>query len=181
MSRSFPRWLLLFPLALIALPATAGTPPPPPTAAATPAAPEFAGITHWFNSSPLSMQSLRGKVVLVDFWAFECVNCLHTLPHLKSLYARYKDQGLVVIGVHTPELQAERSRSNLARAIRQLGIEYPVAQDNNENTWNAWGSRYWPTQYLVDRNGRVVLKHIGEGQYEAIESAVRIQLGLPPI
>jgi thiol-disulfide isomerase/thioredoxin len=179
MSRPLLRCLLVFPLALIALPAFAGTSPPAPATPA-PVAPEFAGITHWINSPPLSMQALRGKVVLVDFWAFECVNCLHTLPHLKSLYARYKDQGLVVIGVHTPELQVERNRSNLVRAVRTLGIDYPVAQDSNDNTWNAWGTRYWPTQYLVDRGGHVVLKHIGEGQYQAIEDAVRAQLGLPP-
>ncbi len=179
MSRSLLRCLLVFPLALIALPAFAGTPPPAPTAVA-PVAPEFAGITHWINSPPLSMRALRGKVVLVDFWAFECVNCLHTLPHLKSLYARYKDQGLVVVGVHTPELQVERNRSNLVRAVRKLGIDYPVAQDSNDHTWNAWGTRYWPTQYLVGRDGRVVLKHIGEGQYQAIEDAVRALLALPP-
>ena len=174
MCRLYQRYLLL--LAFMALlgvrPAAAQTPP----TAAGPVAPEFTGISHWINASPLSMRRLRGKVVLVDFWAFECINCLHTIDHLNALYARYKDRGLVVVGVHTPELEAERSRANLVAAVRQLHIAYPVAQDNQADTWHAWGNRYWPTEYLVDANGSVVWKHIGEGQYEALEEAVRAQL-----
>lgn len=136
-------------------------------------APDFAGITHWINAPPLTLQSLRGKVVLVDFWTFECINCLHTLPQVKALDARYRDQGLVVVGVHTPELPAERDTGNLLAAVKRLGITYPVAQDNGFATWNAWHNAYWPAQYVVDAQGRVVYVHIGEGGQARIESAVR--------
>ncbi len=154
---------------------------PPPALRASPEAPDLRGITRWVNSAPLSMPALRGKVVLVDFWTFECINCLHALPQVKSLYARYRDRGLVVIGVHTPELPAERDTANLLAAVKRLGIHYPVAQDNDSATWNAWGNQYWPAQYVVDTRGHVVFSHIGEGGYAAIESAVRAQLGLPPL
>lgn len=150
-----------------------------PAAATAPAqAPAFAGITQWINSPPLSMASLRGKVVLVDFWTFECINCLHALPQVKALEARYRDQGLVVIGVHTPELAAERDTGNLVAAVKRLGITFPVAQDNGYATWNAWNNQYWPAQYVVGKDGRVVFSHIGEGGYASIENAVRQQLGL---
>lgn len=143
-------------------------------------APGFVGVTHWINSDPLDMARLRGKVVLVDFWAFECVNCLHSLPHLKQLYDRYHAAGLEIVGVHTPELPVERDRRQLQAAVRNLGIAWPVAQDNEADTWNAWHVHYWPTLFLVDRQGQVVLMHIGEGDYAALENAVRQQLGRQP-
>ena len=149
------------------------------TLADTPArAPAFTGVTRWINSPPLTIGGLRGKVVLVDFWTFECINCLHALPQVKALDAKYRDQGLVVVGVHTPELDAERDTGNLLAAVKRLGITYPVAQDNDYATWNAWHNQYWPAQYVIDRAGRVVYTHIGEGGYEAIENAVRTQLAL---
>lgn len=155
---------------------------PPPASAAMPAsAPAFTGITRWINAPPLTIASLRGKVVLVDFWTFECINCLHALPQVKALQAKYQDKGLVVVGVHTPELAAERDTGNLLAAVKRLGISYPVAQDNAFATWNAWNNQYWPAQYVVGTDGQVVFSHIGEGGYAAIENAVRQQLGLPPL
>lgn len=139
-------------------------------------APEFAGIERWFNTPPLTMEQLRGKVVLIDFWTFDCVNCLNTLPHVKRWAAQYRDQGLVVVGVHTPEFAFERDAGNVQAAIRRLGVDYPVAQDNRYQTWSAWRNRYWPALYLVDREGRVVFSHVGEGDYEAIEQRIRAAL-----
>lgn len=145
------------------------------------AAPGLPGITRWINSPALSMPALQGKVVLVDFWTFECINCLHALPHVEDLYERYRDKRLVVIGVHTPELAAERDTGNLINAVKRLGITFPVAQDNHESTWNAWQNHYWPAQYVVDKQGRIVYHHIGEGGYASIENAVRKQLGMTPL
>jgi thiol-disulfide isomerase/thioredoxin len=170
---------LLLTASAVSLPAVALSAPMASASIST--APELTGITHWINSPPLTMQSLRGKVVLVDFWTFECINCLHALPHVKDLYARYKDKGLVVVGVHTPELDAERNAANLTQAVQRLDIDFPVAQDNDEATWNAWRNQYWPAQYLVDRQGGIVYRHIGEGQYGQMEDAVRSALGLPPL
>ena len=135
-------------------------------------APEFSGINQWLNSAPLSMASLRGKVVLVDFWTYGCVNCVNTLPHVTELYARYRDRGLVVIGVHTPEFPFERSTSNVQAALKRHGIIYPVAQDNDSQTWNAWRNQYWPAQYIVDQTGKIVFQHDGEGQYEQIDRTI---------
>src|SRR3981189_1592947 len=118
-------------------------------AAAQDTAPTFSGISNWFNSAPLNVADLRGKVVLVDFWTYGCVNCVNTLPHVTELYAKYKDRGLVVVGVHTPEFPFERSASNVQAALNPHGISYPVAQDNDSQTWNAYGNQYWPSQYLV--------------------------------
>jgi thiol-disulfide isomerase/thioredoxin len=142
-------------------------------AAVQAAAPEFVGISNWFNSGPLSMSGLRGKVVLVDFWTYGCVNCVNTLPHVTQLYAKYKDRGLVVVGVHTPEFPFERSASNLQSALKRHGITYPVAQDNNSRTWDAYRNQYWPAQYIVDQNGRIVFHHDGEGQYDEIERTIQ--------
>ena len=136
------------------------------------AAPNFVGITNWFNSPPLSMNSLRGKVVLVDFWTYGCVNCVNTLPHVTQLYAKYRDRGLVVVGVHTPEFPFERSAANVQAALKRHGISYPVAQDNDSQTWNAYGNQYWPSQYIVDQNGRIVFHHDGEGRYEEIDRTI---------
>jgi len=136
-------------------------------------APNFVGITNWFNSAPLSMASLRGKVVLVDFWTYGCVNCVNTLPHVTQLYAKYRDRGLVVVGVHTPEFPFERSAVNVQAALKRHGITYPVAQDNDSATWNAWRNQYWPAQYSVDQHGNIVFSHVGEGQYDEVERTVR--------
>jgi len=141
-------------------------------------APDFAGIDNWFNSAPLDLKQLRGKVVLVDFWTFDCINCVHTLPHVKDLYARYRDKGLVVVGVHTPEYTFERDTGNLKKAIAKYGIEYPVAQDNRYTTWNAYNNQYWPALYLIDQNGKIVYTHFGEGQYAQTEEMIRGLLGL---
>lgn len=137
------------------------------------AAPNFVGITRWFNSAPLSIGELRGKVVLVDFWTYGCYNCVNTLPYLTKLYDKYKDKGLVVVGIHTPELPFERSAGNVQAALKRHGITYPVAQDNDSATWNAWRNQYWPAQYIVDQRGNVVFSHAGEGQYDEIERTVR--------
>jgi thiol-disulfide isomerase/thioredoxin len=136
------------------------------------AAPDFAGISNWFNSPPLSIASLRGKVVLVDFWTYGCVNCVRTLPHVTKLYEKYKDKGLVIVGIHTPEFPFERSAGNVQAALKRHGITYPVAQDNDSATWNAWRNQYWPAQYIVDRSGHIVFTHEGEGAYEEIDNTI---------
>jgi thiol-disulfide isomerase/thioredoxin len=136
------------------------------------AAPNFAGISNWFNSAPLNMTDLRGKVVLVDFWTYGCVNCVNTLPHVTELYAKYRDRGLVVVGVHTPEFPFERSASNVQAALKRHGITYPVAQDNDSQTWNAYRNQYWPAQYIIDQSGKIVFRHDGEGQYEQIDRTI---------
>lgn len=140
-------------------------------------APDLDGATRWLNSQPLSMPALRGKVVLVEFWTRECINCLHVLPHTKALYDRYAGDGLVVVGVHTPEYDEERDATSLQQAIRTLGIRYPVAMDNDYRIWNAYGNRYWPAIYLIDRDGHVVYRHVGEGDYDQTEARVRQLLG----
>ena len=151
--------------------------PPVHLAAAQGTAPEFTGLGNWFNSPPLSIGGLRGKVVLVNFWTYGCVNCVNTLPHVTALYAKYRDRGLVVVGIHTPELPFEKSASNVQTAIKRHGITYPVAQDNESKTWNAYGNRYWPAQYIVDQNGAIVYQHDGEGEYEKIDRTVQQLLG----
>jgi thiol-disulfide isomerase/thioredoxin len=164
-------------LASTAIPCTSGETPrdlnaPFAVAAVKGEAPEFAGITNWFNSAPLKLSDLRGKVVLVDFWTYGCVNCVNTLPHVTALYEKYKDRGLVIVGVHTPEFPFERSAGNVQAALKRHGITYPVAQDNDSATWNAWRNQYWPAQYIVDQNGKVVFQHAGEGQYEEIDRTI---------
>jgi thiol-disulfide isomerase/thioredoxin len=141
-------------------------------AAAQGTAPDFAGIGKWFNSAPLNIANLRGKVVLVNFWTYGCVNCINALPHVVELDKKYRDRGLVVIGVHTPEFPFERSAANVQAALKRHGITYPVAQDNDSQTWNAYRNRYWPAQYIVDQNGKIVFQHDGEGQYEQIDRTV---------
>lgn len=136
-------------------------------------APEFTGINHWINSEPLRMEELRGKVVLVEFWTYSCINCIRVMPYVKQWHERYRDQGLVVVGVHTPEYGYERLTKNVEAAVKRFGIEYAVAQDNGYATWKAYGNRYWPALYLVDRNGRVVYRHFGEGDYARTEAAIR--------
>jgi thiol-disulfide isomerase/thioredoxin len=145
----------------------------PAAPAAGRVAPEFSGIEHWLNSEPLTMQSLRGKVVLVDFWTYSCINCLNTLPYVKSWHQKYQEQGLVVVGVHTPEFPFERSNDNVKTALKRLDIRYPVAQDNRYATWSAYNNQYWPALYLFDKKGQLVYSHFGEGQYEQTEATIR--------
>jgi cytochrome c biogenesis protein CcdA/thiol-disulfide isomerase/thioredoxin len=140
-------------------------------------APDFAGITTWINSRPLTLQGLRGKVVLVDFWTYSCVNCVRTLPYLKAWYARYHRDGLVIVGVHTPEFAFEHVVSNVRRAVREHGIRYPVAVDDRYGTWDAWANQYWPADYLIDRDGDVRDAHFGEGAYAQTEGDIRTLLG----
>lgn len=149
------------------------------TQRANPTAPEFAGIHQWLNSPPLTMKALRGQVVLIDFWTFACVNCVRTLPHIQRWHERYAAQGLVVVGVHTPEFAFERSTDNVRQAIRRHGLSYPVAQDNRYQTWNAYANQYWPAVYLVDRQGRIVFTHFGEGDEAAIEQRIQQLLAAP--
>ncbi|WP_116138468.1 thioredoxin family protein [Trinickia diaoshuihuensis] len=141
-------------------------------------APEFTGIDHWLNGPPQSLGQLRGKVVLVDFWTFDCINCAHTLPHVERWYEKYRDKGLVVVGVHTPEYPFERDTKNLSDAVKRYGITYPVAQDNQYATWNAYGNQYWPAVYLLDQKGNLVYSHFGEGDYVETEARIRTLLGL---
>ena len=139
-------------------------------------APDFTGNQEWFNTPggrPLSLRELRGRVVLVDFWTYTCINCIRTLPYLKAWDERYRDRGLTIVGVHTPEFPFEREAGNVADAIEQNGIRYPVAQDNDYATWNAYANQYWPAKYLIDAQGRVRYAHFGEGEYEETEAAIR--------
>ncbi|MCX7319863.1 MAG: thioredoxin family protein [Hyphomicrobiales bacterium] len=136
-------------------------------------APNFTGIGNWFNSPPLDIAALRGKVVLVNFWTYGCVNCVNTLPHVTALHAKYRDRGFVVVGIHTPEFPFEKSAGNVQAAIKRHGITYPVAQDNESRTWNAYNNRYWPAQYIVDQRGQIVYQHDGEGQYQQMDDIVR--------
>jgi cytochrome c biogenesis protein CcdA/thiol-disulfide isomerase/thioredoxin len=143
------------------------------------AAPDFVGNQRWFNTAngePLSLRDLRGKVVLVDFWTYTCINCIRTLPYLKAWDREYADKGLVIVGVHTPEFSFERDAGNVAAAIRREGLRYPVAQDNDFATWEAYGNRYWPAKYLIDANGQVRYTHFGEGEYDTTERNIRTLL-----
>jgi thiol-disulfide isomerase/thioredoxin len=140
------------------------------------AAPEFSGIDQWLNSQPLTMAGLRGKVVLIDFWTYSCINCLRTLPHVNRWVQTYQDQGLVVVGVHTPEFAFERSTRNVQTAMQRFGVKHPVAQDNSYSTWKAWSNQYWPAHYLVDARGHIQYRHFGEGRYEETEAAIRALL-----
>ncbi len=137
-------------------------------------APEFVGIAKWLNTDvPLTLTGLRGKVVLVDFWTYSCINCIRTLPYLVSWYEKYQDQGFVIVGVHTPEFEFEKKTSNVQEAMKRYKIEYPVAQDNDYGTWQAYNNRYWPAQYLIDAEGDVRQYHFGEGKYAETEKAIQ--------
>jgi cytochrome c biogenesis protein CcdA/thiol-disulfide isomerase/thioredoxin len=128
------------------------------------------------DQPPLTMEALRGRVVVVDFWTYSCVNCVRTIPYLKDWYDAYKDKGLVIIGVHTPEFEFEKNPANLQRAIKQLGVTWPVVQDNNYLQWNAYGNHYWPAHYFIDATGRVRYFHFGEGEYDISEQVIRALL-----
>ena len=136
-------------------------------------APDVHDVSAWINSRPLSLPELRGKVVLVDFWTYSCINCLRTLPYLKAWDARYRSKGLVILGVHTPEFAFEHDLGNVRAAVRRLGIRYPVPLDNAYGTWKAYSNQYWPADYLVDQAGRVRDVHFGEGDYAKTEQNIR--------
>lgn len=139
-------------------------------------APEFVGNQQWFNTPgdrPLTLRGLRGRVVLVDFWTYSCINCIRTLPYLKAWDAKYRKDGLTIVGVHTPEFPFEREAGNVQEAIDTNGIRYPVAQDNDQATWNAYGNQYWPAEYFIDAEGRVRYVHFGEGEYGEKEEVIR--------
>ena len=136
-------------------------------------APDFIGINRWLNSGSLTLADLKGKVVLVDFWTYTCINCIRTLPFVTGWYEKYKDDGLVVVGVHTPEFEFEKKVENVEGAIRMYKINYPVALDNDYMTWNNYDNLYWPAKYLIDKNGHLRLTHFGEGDYEQIERAIQ--------
>ena len=138
-------------------------------------APELAA-GRWINSQPLSTSRLKGKVVLVDFWTYSCINCIRTIPFLNSLHAKYSPQ-LVIIGVHSPEFEFEKDYSNVKAAVDKYNIKYPVVQDNDHETWKAFGNNFWPRQYLIDKEGNIRYDHIGEGGDEEIEKAVQQLLG----
>ncbi len=142
-------------------------------------APDFAGNDSWINTPggrALSLKDLRGKVVLVDFWTYTCINCIRTFPALRAWHERYARDGLVIVGVHTPEFAFERERENVEAAVRDNDIRYPVAQDNGYETWSAWGNQYWPAKYLIDADGQVRYTHFGEGGYAETEDAIRALL-----
>jgi thiol-disulfide isomerase/thioredoxin len=139
-------------------------------------APEFSGITGWINSEPLTLKEMRGRVVLIDFWTYSCVNCLRTFPYLREWDDRYRAAGLTIVGVHAPEFAFERVEANVRENTKRLKLRYPIALDNRFGTWSAWHNQYWPAKYLIDRNGRVRYYHFGEGEYSATEETIRTLL-----
>jgi thiol-disulfide isomerase/thioredoxin len=137
------------------------------------ALPPLSGATSWLNTQPLTPQALRGKVVLIDFWTYSCINCLRALPFVSGWYEKYKDHGLVVIGVHSPEFAFEKDPGNVKRAVHDLGVTYPVAIDSNYAIWRSFDNQYWPAHYFVDAQGRIRGHHFGEGEYAESENTIR--------
>jgi thiol-disulfide isomerase/thioredoxin len=136
-------------------------------------APEFSNIDSWINSQPLKIEDLRGKVVLIDFWTYSCINCIRTFPYINSWYDKYSDDGLVIIGVHTPEFKFETEYDNVLMATKKYNIKFPVALDNKYSTWNSYNNNYWPRKYLIDKEGYIRYDHIGEGAYEETEKMIQ--------
>jgi cytochrome c biogenesis protein CcdA/thiol-disulfide isomerase/thioredoxin len=136
-------------------------------------APNFVGLTNWINSKPLTESDLRGKVVLVDFWTYSCINCIRNNPYLQKWYEAYKNDGFVVVGLHAPEFSFEKIPANVDNAVKQMGLTYPIASDNNYSTWNAFSNQSWPTSYLINPKGQIVRVHSGEGDYSQEEDAIR--------
>ncbi len=141
-------------------------------------APALAGLSHWLNSPALTLSQLKGKVVLIDFWTYSCINCIRTLPYLLAWDKAYRSKGLIIIGVHTPEFEFEKNSENVRQAVLRFGIQYPVALDNDYMTWQNFQNHYWPAHYLIDKNGRVVYQQFGEGDYVTTEHNIRVLLGL---
>lgn len=134
---------------------------------------DFTGIDEYINTKPISLDKLKDKVVLVDFWTYSCINCIRTIPHLNEWYDKYSDKGLVIVGVHTPEFEFEKNNDNVKSAVQKFGIKYPVLQDNNKKTWNAYENNYWPRTYLIDDEGYIRYDHIGEGAYQETEKVIQ--------
>ena len=132
--------------------------------------PPLSGAVEWLNSPPLTREGLKGKVVLIDFWTYSCINCLRSIPYVRAWAEKYKDQGLVVIGVHTPEFAFEKSVANVKNAVADLKIGYPVAIDSNYAIWRAFGNEYWPAHYFIDAEGRIRHHHFGEGDYGEVRA-----------
>jgi thiol-disulfide isomerase/thioredoxin len=128
---------------------------------------------EWINSAPLKLSELRGRVVLIEFWTFGCINCRNTLPFVKSWHDRYRDKGLIVIGVHSPEFEEERKVEHLRSEVSSLGIRYPVVTDNDYQTWKAYQVEAWPTMFLLDKRGRIRWMHVGEGNYDETETLIQ--------
>ena len=135
--------------------------------------PSLAGATGWLNSPPLTAESLRGQVVLVDFWTYSCINCLRALPYVKRWYDTYREHGLVVIGVHAPEFAFERDPDNVRRAVTELAVRYPVAIDDDYAIWRGFNNQYWPAHYFIDTSGQIRAHHFGEGDYAESETVIR--------
>jgi thiol-disulfide isomerase/thioredoxin len=136
-------------------------------------APELTNVNGYINSEPITLADLRGKVVLVDFWTYSCINCIRTIPYLNAWYEKYADNGLVIVGVHTPEFEFEKDYNNVKAAVEKFDIKYPVAQDNEKGTWDAYENRYWPRKYLIDNEGYIRYDHIGEGAYAETEKVIQ--------
>jgi thiol-disulfide isomerase/thioredoxin len=141
--------------------------------------PSLDAAQGWLNSAPLTDADLKGKVVVYDFWTYSCINCVRTLPYVRAWYDRYKDDGLVVVGVHTPEFDFEKNHDNVRRAVQQLGVDWPVAFDDDMTIWNQFANQYWPAKYITDREGQLRFVHFGEGDYENNEDVIRVLLGVP--
>ncbi len=138
-----------------------------------PPAPELTGLNSWINSDPLTIEEQMGKVVLIDFWTYTCINCIRTLPYLKEWHDKYADEGLVIIGVHTPEFEFEKDRDNVIEASMEFGLDYAIAQDNDYRTWRAFENRFWPAKYLIDKDGYIRYSHFGEGAYAETEEKIK--------
>ena len=136
-------------------------------------APEFEAVSNWINSEPLTMEELRGRIVLIDFWTYTCVNCIRTFPYLKEWHAKYADKGLIIVGVHSPEFDFEKVTDNVVRSAQDYDLTWPIAQDNDFGTWRAYSNRFWPAKYLVDQDGTVRYTHFGEGAYTDTEQQIR--------
>jgi thiol-disulfide isomerase/thioredoxin len=141
----------------------------PPSIVGTSPLGGLSGATGWINSKPLTAKQLKGKVVLVDFWTYSCINCLRALPYIEAWSQKYKDAGLVVVGVHTPEFDFEKESPNVQKAVTKFGVTYPIALDSNQAIWNAFHNEYWPAHYFIDANGKVRFEHFGEGNYDQSE------------
>ena len=147
--------------------------PEPDRSGDEPLAPELRNTGAWINSEPFTLESRRGEVVLIDFWTFSCVNCIRTLPYLRSWHDKYADSGLVILGVHAPEFEFEHVLENVQEAVDEFGLLYPIVQDNERGTWRAFRNRFWPAKYLIDRDGYIRYTHFGEGRYAETEQWIR--------
>ncbi len=136
-------------------------------------APDFSGIEAWINSEPLTMEGLKGSVVLIDFWTYTCINCINTFPFLREMQSKYADQGLVIVGVHSPEFEFEKDYENVVDAIKKHDLVWPMAQDNDFKTWYRYNNRYWQAEYLVDKDGVIRYTHFGEGAYAETEAVIQ--------